>query len=561
MRAIATLLASVALCALASSSAWGQARTSATEHRIALVIGNDGYQNVNKLETARADARAIAQHLERAGFEVMLKLDASEKAMKEAVRNFKARVNGGDVAIFYFSGHGVQLGAANYLLPVDIHSDNEEQIKDDSLPLQRIMDDLQEQKAKFSLTIVDACRDNPFKGTGKRALGGRGLAPTTAATGQMVFYSAGAGQQALDKVGPNDKSDNGLFTRVLLAEMDKPGVSVDRVLRNVRERVVAIAKTVNHEQVPAIYDQSLGDFYFFAADAPKAATRTLTQPGQLLRDCKDCPELVVVRAGSFVMGSSAEEQAAARTHGDNEEWTSRESPQHTVNLRGFAISRYTVTRGEFAAFVRAKGFVTDAERLGSCAILLDGKYESQPGYSWRNPGFAQGDNHPAVCISWNDAKAYLQWLRELTSKPYRLPTEAEREYAGRAGTQTLYWFGNSVTTARANYDGTNKFSNEPGGLFRRGTVPVNSFEANPFGLYNAHGNTVEWVEDCFHKNYQGAPTDGSAWTSNCTNNSKTSKSGSWGAIPATIRAAHRSSDAADARGSKLAFRVALSLEP
>ena len=110
--------------------------------------------------------------------------------------------------------------------------------------------------------MIDACRDNPFKTAGGRAIGGRGLAPTTAATGQMVIFSAGAGQQAMDKLGPTDKNKNGLFTRVFLKEMQKPGVSVDRVVRNVRNEVVGLAKSVGHEQVPAIYDQVVGEFYF-----------------------------------------------------------------------------------------------------------------------------------------------------------------------------------------------------------------------------------------------------------------------------------------------------------
>ena len=124
-----------------------------------------------------------------------------------------------------------------------------------------MLDDLTERKAKFSLAIIDACRDNPFKTAG-RDLGGRGLSPTSAATGQMVIFSAGTGQQALDTLGPKDKNKNGLFTRVFLQEMQKPGVSIDRVVRNVRTEVVGLAKSVGHEQVPAIYDQVVGDFYF-----------------------------------------------------------------------------------------------------------------------------------------------------------------------------------------------------------------------------------------------------------------------------------------------------------
>jgi hypothetical protein len=146
-------------------------------------------------------------------------------------------------------------------LPVDITGESEEQIKDDGIQLQRILDDMSERKAKFTLDMIDACRDNPFKSAG-RSIGGRGLTPTTAATGQMVIFSAGSGQQALDKLGPTDKNKNGVFTRVFLKEMQKPGVSLDKVVRNVRNDVVNMAKSVGHEQVPAIYDQVVGEFYF-----------------------------------------------------------------------------------------------------------------------------------------------------------------------------------------------------------------------------------------------------------------------------------------------------------
>ena len=230
-------------------------------NRKALVIGNDSYKTVRKLENAREDAKIIASNLTAVGYQVTLKLDLNEKEMKAAIRNFANTVQGGDEVMFFFAGHGVQLGATNYLLPTDIVGDNEVQVRDEAIQLQRVLDDMSEKKAKFTLAMIDACRDNPFKTSG-RAIGGRGLAPTTAATGQMVIFSAGTGQQALDKLSPSDKSKNGLFTRVFVQEMQKPNQSVDRVVKNVRNQVAELAKSVGHEQVPAIYDQVLGDFYF-----------------------------------------------------------------------------------------------------------------------------------------------------------------------------------------------------------------------------------------------------------------------------------------------------------
>ncbi|PUE45409.1 caspase family protein [Limnohabitans sp. 2KL-51] len=230
-------------------------------NRKALIIGNDLYTDVPKLQNAAADAEAMSKALEGVGFKVSKHLNLNEKAFKQALRDFRLNIQGGDEVLFFFAGHGVQLGSANYLLPTDIKGDHEEQVKDEAIQLQKVLDDLQEKKTKFALAVIDACRDNPFKGQ-SRAIGGRGLAPTSAATGQMIMFSAGSGQQALDKLGTNDKNKNGLFTRIFLKEMIKPGVSVDRVLRNVRNEVVTLAKGVGHEQTPALYDQAVGEFFF-----------------------------------------------------------------------------------------------------------------------------------------------------------------------------------------------------------------------------------------------------------------------------------------------------------
>lgn len=230
-------------------------------NRRALVIGNDSYKSVPKLSNAREDARTIASNLSSLGYQVTLKLDLTEREMKSSLRTFASQVEGGDEVLFFYAGHGVQLGASNYLLPVDILGDSEAQVKDEAIQLQRVLDDMSDRKAKFTLAVIDACRDNPFKSSG-RSIGGRGLAPTTAATGQMVIFAAGTGQQALDKLNNVDKNKNGLFTRVFVQEMQKPNISIDRVVKNVRNQVAALAKSVGHEQVPAIYDQVLGDFYF-----------------------------------------------------------------------------------------------------------------------------------------------------------------------------------------------------------------------------------------------------------------------------------------------------------
>ena len=248
----------------ATAAAGSPAAMAARPHaanRKALVIGNDRYRYVDQLKTAVSDARSMSRALELMGYRVWSHFDVDERQFKQALRDFKLQLEGGDEALLFFAGHGVQIAGANYLLPIDIRNDSEEQVRDESIQLQRVLDDLHEKKARFSLAIIDACRNNPFTGKG-RSIGGRGLAPTTAATGQMILFSAGSGQQALDRLGDSDKHPNGVFTRVFLQEMQKPGVPVDRVLRTVRSEVVRLARSIGHEQTPALYDQAVGEFYF-----------------------------------------------------------------------------------------------------------------------------------------------------------------------------------------------------------------------------------------------------------------------------------------------------------
>ena len=233
----------------------------ASGNRKALIFGNNQYSAVSPLDNAVADAKAIAEKLAGIGYHVTENYNAARTDMLDTLRKFTYSVKSGDEVVFFYAGHGVELGGRNFLLPTDIRGDDALQVQDDAIELQRILDDMTRSKAKFTLAVVDACRDNPFKSSG-RAIGGRGLAPTSAATGQMVIFSAGTGQQALDKLGETDKSPNGLFTRIFIDEMVQPNIPIDRVVKKVRQRVVQLAESIGHEQVPAIYDQVVGDFFF-----------------------------------------------------------------------------------------------------------------------------------------------------------------------------------------------------------------------------------------------------------------------------------------------------------
>ncbi len=518
------------------------------EQRLALVIGNDNYQKFGALKNARADARAIASKFKSLGFDVTLQLDADAKTTLRVVRQFKSRIKGGDVAVFYFSGHGVQLEAANYLLPVDIAAESIDQVKDDALALQRVLDDFREQKARFSLAILDACRDNPFKGLG-RALGGRGLAPVTAANGQMVLYSAGAGQQALDQLGTNDPNPNGLFTRILLKEIDQPGVSIDRVLRKVRDEVVQQALSVGHDQVPALYDQTIGDFYFNSSVVPVPAVATLARPpapaqqaSKIFRDCKDCPEMVMIPAGTFKMGAPSYDP----------EGHPSQRPQHLVQVPAFALAKTELTRGQFSAFIKATKYVPDSlcSRIVFSAESKTDKGVKIPGGSWQSPGFLQEDDHPVVCISRDDANAYLDWLSNLSGQQYRLPSEAEWEYAARAGSNTSRFWGEDSNQA-CKYANIRDRISERDAPGREGgahdcedgyvyTAPVGRYKPNAFGLYDMIGNVSEWVDDCSNNTYEGAPSDGSAWKKGACHLGEV-RGGAWDDSPIRARSAKRKS--------------------
>jgi len=250
------------LCSILALAGEALAGEAPPVHRSALVIGNDNYRNVASLANARSDAKAVAEFLRNVGFQVTSRFDLDQRAFKSAIREFKASLSGGDDVIFYYAGHGVELAGTNYLLPVDAqNSSTEDELRDDGIRLQRILDDLRDQKVRFSMVVIDACRENPLRQT-DRAIAARGLAPTTPATGQMVMYSAGAGQRALDNLGDDDRDSHGLFTRVLLKEMAQPGVPADQIARRVRDEVARLARSVHHDQVPALYDQSLGVFFF-----------------------------------------------------------------------------------------------------------------------------------------------------------------------------------------------------------------------------------------------------------------------------------------------------------
>lgn len=258
-------------------------QVAAVEKRVALVIGNNDYQSVPRLEKAVNDAKAVSRELARIGFEVIYLSNAGQKKMNQAVNEFAQKISGGGVGVFFFAGHGLQINNQNFLLPVDIDMPKDpNDVDDQAISLVRIQDKLADAKAKFSLLVIDACRDNPLPKKAGRSIGAtRGLAQPASPNGQIVLFSAGANQQALDKLNDNDPNPNGLFTREFLPMITTPGVSAADALKRVRTSVTSKARTVGHDQNPALYDQTDGDFYFVAgpAQAPQLAAATPVASG------------------------------------------------------------------------------------------------------------------------------------------------------------------------------------------------------------------------------------------------------------------------------------------
>ena len=244
--------------------------SAASEKRVALVIGNNTYQNLPKLEKAVNDANSVAVELRKVGFEVQALNNVGQKKMNQAINEFVQNVSGGGVGVFFYAGHGVQIDNQNYLIPVDMDPPRDPaDVADQAVSVPRLQDKLADAKAKYTLLVLDACRNNPLPKKAGRSIGAtRGLAMTNSPSGQTVLFSAGANQEALDSLDNNDRNPNGLFTREFLPMITQPGVSSTEALRKTRSIVKQKAKSVGHDQDPAMYDQSDGDFYFVAGPAP-----------------------------------------------------------------------------------------------------------------------------------------------------------------------------------------------------------------------------------------------------------------------------------------------------
>ncbi|EDZ99316.1 protein of unknown function DUF323 [Burkholderia sp. H160] len=619
-------------------SPFASSRDGTHSRRVALVIGNGEYGNaVNPLRSnAPRDAESISEALRARGFEVIARTNATPPQMREAIDEFQRRLQTGDIGLFYFAGHGMQIGRQTLLLPAgpDARADSRApaSLLESGVDLQTLLHAMQSARAgRLNLLILDTCLENPFTPAAvaiaraeisANTVIANATAPGSfAADGPRHGVYTGALLQALHDAGTSSQPLDVLFrhvaaeVRAATSGMQQPWLSVaapsisanetasesfntsDDPAITLRSRgimpkesgeqyEITFWESIKDSNYPADYEAYLKaypngrfaplahariDRLRAAASSPAVSTTPAAppaapaaqsshpaQPAQVprpatqasaatpaparpaaasspsapataaaaplaqkavahppsageIRDCAACPIMVPVPVGSFAMGSNTDDPS--------------EKPVHRVSIGApFAIGKFPVTVEQWNACVAAN----------ACQKLTP---ES-------NSNIAA----PARDLSWDDAQQYVKWLSKVTGKPYRLPTEAEWEYADRAGTTTAYWWGEQMRKGNANC----KDCGDP--WHKEGPESVGTFAANPLGLYDMNGGVWEWTADCWHNTYQGAPVDGHVWDSpGCE--TRVIRGGSWREGGDYMLSATRFKYSASVRQSQDGFRV------
>jgi hypothetical protein len=283
---------------LAASSLLALAQPAHAEKRVALVIGNNDYKNVPRLQKAVNDARTMGDMLKQLGFSVMVAENQTRRAFSQTLLAFDNAIEPGDTAFFFFAGHRFEIAGQNFLLPTDVPAateGQEELVRDASILADRIIERLQNKKARTSILVFDACRDNPFERSGTRAVaGGGGLAPVTQLPeGVFSVLSAGPRQTALDRLSNNDDNPNSVFTRTFAKELTQPGVNLVQVAQRTRRLVAEMAETVSHKQIPVYFDQMVDDVFLNGAAAK--AQRETAKPTEVPQKVAAMPPVSVPR--------------------------------------------------------------------------------------------------------------------------------------------------------------------------------------------------------------------------------------------------------------------------
>ena len=534
------------------------------EQRVALVIGNGAYK-ASPLKNPVNDARDMATKLRSLGFVVIERSNLGMKQIGSTLREFRSKLTPGSVALVFYAGHGLQIKGENFLPAVDAEIGGEEDVPNQSMSMRQIMNVLSDAKTRLNLVFLDACRDNPYARSFRNSSGG--LAKEDAPSGTLISFATRPGSVASDGNGRN-----GLYTGALLEQMNNTSLPIEQVLKGIVTSVKGgsngrqepwmegsiegdfcfgdcsarsapqVAMSDDRALWESVKDsRDVNEFKVYLNKFPKGLFADLAntrmkalsssdgrpvamalppvqptpvarpvQPGTTFKDCDDCPEMVVIPSGTFMMGTKGDPFAKIPSPKD-------EQPQHAVSIRSFSIGKYEVTQEQWYSVMG------------------------------KTPSNFKGRTLPVERVSWNDTQEFIQKLNAKTGKTYRLPTEAEWEYTARAGSQTAFSFGDNESEL-GKYAWFNDNSSGQ-------THPVGEKQPNAFGLFDMHGNVWEWTQDCWNENYVGAPNDSSAWTQgDCSR--RVLRGGSWNNNPQVLRSAVRSEGTTAIRLYSYGFRVA-----
>ena len=563
-RLLTSLIALGACVLLAPRVVWGDAGPP-PGGRFALLVGVKNYDSdqFRSLRFTENDVNDLAAVLKDACYKRVVSLTQSEaasqgdSALLPTAKNVRLQLAAildgrrpGDVVLIAFSGHGVQYRdhKASYFCPMDADlADNNTLVS-----LGEVYKALEESRAGTKVLLVDACRNDP-QAEASRAVQRIKLESVTRSQserppgGVAALFSCSAGQHSYE----SEKLGHGVFFHYVIeglkgeAANKKGDVTLQRLAAYVEDEVPDAAREVSDSarQRP----QQVGDL----SGGVPLVTRGFSLGLKLAR----------IEPGTFTMGSPKEEEARR----DNE------GPQHEVEVaRPFLMGAYPVTVGQFRAFVQDSDYQTEAERDGKGGYGFNtttAKWEQKAEYTWRHPGFGQGDDYPVVDVSWHDAVKFCAWLSKKEGKTYDLPTEAEWEYACRAGTTTRFWCGDTDVSLQGNAniaDGSLK-GKVHSGATKNGpfvswdddcpfTSPVGSFKANPWGLYDMGGNVWQWCADGYGPYQEGSSKDPEGKESA---GSRVLRGGSWNNIPRHCRSACRVGNAPANRSGNYGFRVVL----
>lgn len=604
-------------------------KENAPPTRIALVIGNGAYGNQadQVRNNAPRDAQAMRDTLRAHGFDVIMRTDATPQQMQQAIREFRQRLNAGGIGLFYFAGHGMQIGRQMLLVPAGLNARAPARLISEGVDLNTVLQAMRAPRAgQLNLVILDTCLNNPFstdvvldesplpantliayatapgsfaadgvrhgvytnallralKDAPSQGLAGLfqrvatrvneatsgeqtpWIASSLAETARLTEPASGAAAAPLVSASnddpvvaphsrgilPKDSSEqyeitfwnsikdsnypsdyeaylkaypNGRFATLAHARIDRLHAAASASAPSAAPspsaaRPTAPASAAPQEHPRAAAAPTATTALPAASGAPTVAQKPAAHPpgaGES-RDCAACPIMIALPAGAFSMGSSTDDPS--------------EKPVHHVTIGApFAIGKYAVTVEQWNACAAAN----------ACQKLT--------------PESNANKAAPARDLSWDDAQQYVKWLSKMTGKPYRLPTEAEWEYADRGGTTTAYWWGDQMRKGNANC----KDCGDP--WHKEGPEAAGSFAPNPLGLYDMNGSVWEWVADCWHNSYQGAPADGHAWDSpGCE--MRVIRGGSWREGGNYMLSATRFKYSAGVRQSQDGFRVVKDLK-